>query len=371
MRRLHDPNKRAGLLREAGSALLLGLVLCGLVAFGYTRWAGSSDNPTPPTDPSESAAVAVAPVEQPQQEAPFLTVKPGKKFTAEELRKRYPFESMKDRLNYEIDRTDASEKPAELPAETMKRLQTVETSFDSWKRWELRRRSLAMLHSDQVEQFISREGFGLSRMPDPAPSFLELASAPPIPFTSLKNLPSDQDASGVAGGNKQAPAMNLLEAFHDSGRFNFLSPNGFGFVKDRDHVAGFVSHQFRSMPQMPAPGGKVSAESERDHWQVRRLELVSLLKHDKPAVYVSDALPRMQDLKKAKTRPLNEFEEKALKSLNEGEDLLAESTANRIHMVGSLRATKQCLECHNAHRGDLLGAFSYDLQREAPVRAEK
>src|SRR5262245_31336045 len=100
MRRLHDPNKRAGLLREAGSALLLGLVLCGLVAFGYTRWAGGSDSPTPPTDPSESAAVAVAPVEQPQQEAPFLTVKPAKKFTAEELRKRYPFESMKDRLNY-------------------------------------------------------------------------------------------------------------------------------------------------------------------------------------------------------------------------------------------------------------------------------
>jgi len=32
-------------------------------------------------------------------------------------------------------------------------------------------------------------------------------------------------------------------------------------------------------------------------------------------------------------------------------------------MLGSLRAAKQCLECHTAKRGDLLGAFSYVLHQ--------
>jgi hypothetical protein len=30
-------------------------------------------------------------------------------------------------------------------------------------------------------------------------------------------------------------------------------------------------------------------------------------------------------------------------------------------MLGSLRAAKQCLDCHNVQRGELLGAFSYRL----------
>ena len=68
--------------------------------------------------------------------------------------------------------------------------------------------------------------------------------------------------------------------------------------------------------------------------------------------------PRHQDPAPATT------EARALQSLREGEDLVAEATTHRIEMMGSLRATKQCLDCHHAHRGDLLGAFSYELQRD-------
>ena len=34
-------------------------------------------------------------------------------------------------------------------------------------------------------------------------------------------------------------------------------------------------------------------------------------------------------------------------------------------MFGALRATKQCLKCHDAARGDLLGAFSYTLRAKS------
>jgi hypothetical protein len=42
--------------------------------------------------------------------------------------------------------------------------------------------------------------------------------------------------------------------------------------------------------------------------------------------------------------------------------LVAESDAGRIRMLGGILAVKQCLQCHQAKVGDLLGAFSYELR---------
>src|SRR5207302_117604 len=98
-----------------------------------------------------------------------------------------------------------------------------------------------------------------------------------------------------AGGKPTNVASKLeqqLAGFHDQGRLNFLNPSSFGYIKDRNNVAGFQSHQFRSMPREPAA-------SDKEKWAVIRLELVSLLKHDHPVVYSSDHLPRMDDLKGA------------------------------------------------------------------------
>jgi hypothetical protein len=329
----------------------------------------------------------------PAESPPFIAVVPvaggatqvveeelpgGKKYDIVELRRRYPYESLAGRLEYEVGREDAGSKPAPLPAETDKRLKSEEENLAFQGQWHPRAKSLAQLHSDEVEGFISREGFGVSRMlgPSPAPRYLELVEAPPIPFASLKDFSPAEDANillplprdGVAGGDPERPTRGLLDVFHVVSLGNFLHPASFGHVKDRDHVAGFVPHRFSSMPEVPrqpVPGQK--AVPEKAKWLVRRLELVSLLKHEKPAVYVSEHLPRMDELKKAKTRPLTHFEDEALKALKEGEDLVARANATHIHLVGSLRAAKQCLDCHHASRGDLLGAFSYDLQRARPA----
>jgi len=49
-------------------------------------------------------------------------------------------------------------------------------------------------------------------------------------------------------------------------------------------VAGFQSHRFRKIP-------------EAKEVEVARLELVSLLMHKEPSVYLSDRLPQMDALK--------------------------------------------------------------------------
>lgn len=77
----------------------------------------------------------------------------------------------------------------------------------------------------------------------------------------------------------------------------------------------------------------------------------------------------MEALKGAKVRPLSEFEADALAKLRKGEDLVTDAAEREVRMVGSLRATKQCLQCHDVKRGDLLGCFSYDLVRVDGAKA--
>ncbi len=73
----------------------------------------------------------------------------------------------------------------------------------------------------------------------------------------------------------------------------------------------------------------------------------------------------MIEANRPQTRPLAAVRGKSVEgSRRAGDDLVTESSGDRIRMMGSLRAAKQCLECHDAKRGDLLGAFSWDLQRQ-------
>ena len=64
------------------------------------------------------------------------------------------------------------------------------------------------------------------------------------------------------------------------------------------------------------------------------------------------------------TRTLDLFEAAALPVLQRGEDLARERKGDQLRILGSIRAGQPCLKCHEAQRGDLLGAFSYALRRE-------
>ena len=55
----------------------------------------------------------------------------------------------------------------------------------------------------------------------------------------------------------------------------------------------------------------------------------------------------------------------ALAKLWHDEDVVVKSAGDDYRMLGSLRAAKQCLDCHSVQRGELLGAFSYSLRHEA------
>ena len=165
------------------------------------------------------------------------------------------------------------------------------------------------------------------------------------------------------------PTRERLNSLYETDKWEFVSNNLTGYVIDVDHVAGFVPHRLHRAQNVdmsvPLNSNWTSANAPQMIWAISSLQLVSLLKHEKPYVYDSKTLPDMQALPDAELRELDEFEQASLKSLHNGEDLCVQGRENQVRMLGSLRASKRCLRCHSVERGALLGAFTYEFVRES------
>jgi hypothetical protein len=270
-----------------------------------------------------------------------------------QLKNEYPYESLKERLpSRSIITSSPTNDPKRL--DNLERdLAEVSNDYGSWQRSE----ALKRLHETSVKEFTSRPGFGFDRM-----DFVDRADAQAFKmvydYVSNRPLVKQPDylrpfispVSGLKLNISDQNSFQLLK-LHDDGVLDFINPRGFGFAKDRDHVAGFLRHGMSKVPV-------TSLE-----WSVAHLELVGLVVHEKPVVYQSAYLPQMEEVQTIPTRPLDFFENEGLEALRRGEDLYFRGTDKEGRMMGSIRAVKQCLVCHEVSRGDLLGAFTYGLIR--------
>lgn len=265
-----------------------------------------------------------------------------------QLRQQYPYESLEERLPPRPSREPS-------PVSNPKRLNQLEEEIAKESGWvyDSRAGQLKRIHETSVEGFVNSAGFGVGRVMRPSePDAQTLKNdrdrSPPQPDYLT---PFIKPTSVLSATVPDWDSLKI-ERMHDRGILDFVNPKGFGYVKDRGHVAGFQSH------------GMTKAPDSSDAWVVARIDLVGLLRQEKPVVYVSANLPRMDELRAVPTRRLDDFEAEALKSLQGGEDLFVRGTNDKALMLGAIRATKQCLDCHGGNRGDLLGAFSYGLRRQ-------
>ncbi len=312
-----------------------------------------------------------------------------------ELRAEYPIVSLNDRLTYEArspryiptSAGDAREHhsetiadgnhSADIPEIPPNQLTLADEVTGNLKQFEseLKRADFSFrsyqfnqLHSASYEGFVRANGFGVMRMirvnrrsierqteehaPVPQPSPLndlpEFAESP----ADLEPDDTQPAATRLVDVDRSIDGLNLL---HRRGRNEFLNADRFGFIESRQRAVGFQPHAFRQEVHPHGPGLPPGL-------QIARLELVSLLKFPTPQVYVSDFLPDMEQLQDIPTRELDGFETAALAKLWTEQDIVVEEQSGEIRMLGSLRAGKQCLKCHNVRRGDLLGAFSYRIR---------
>jgi hypothetical protein len=259
------------------------------------------------------------------------------------MREIVPFESLTERLPLPKPQL----RPPSLRGAATDHLEQVEVSLDGAIFALVRTRFIKRLHETTVEIFINHPGFGVSRIPSTERDLKDVYSKP------APDQPGSPSPYAWSPGNPNASGTNLdekdLYGAHQKGVIDFVFSYGWGFAKDRNNVAGFQSHRFSEVPEAKA-------------WKVQTLDLVSLLLHDEPVVYVSKRLPRMGDVRDAPTRPLDAFEASGLAALRDGEDLFVAEVTDGLRMLGAVRAVKQCLGCHGGERGDLLGAFSYSLR---------
>jgi len=281
------------------------------------------------------------------------------------LRAVYPYESMEARLPAPKPNT----REVRLTAGASDRLDRVEAEINE-DRNGYRKSQLELLHEDAVALFINSPGFGIARMIRPTARSLTVnLRREPVPLQPGSRISSDWSPGELV----PPPAADeaFLAWMFEGSVEDFVFSRGWGYLKDRRHVAGFLSHRFSQVP-VPTDGWKVRNHTPQFsevptpsvRWKVRTLDLVGLLLHDAAVVYVSDHLPRMDELRSAPTRPLDKFESLGLATLRHGEDLLVTRDGDGIRMLGGLYSTKHCVACHGGERGDLLGAFSYTLQRD-------
>lgn len=286
-----------------------------------------------------------------------------------EARAEFPIEDLSPRLRYELERRHNkidSSAEIELAMPVSTRLVSMESQLNevSFGRvWALER-----LHDKNYEKFVRSNGFGFARMIPVSPYRARAPRIPTIGFAGLEFSEADRERvremkwqSLVPDGftwDTEESFLATPSEFHDRSELDFLLPESLGFVQSTTNVVGFSSHAFH-FPPMPLHREQDGA------WRLSNLQLVSLLKFDQPRVYELDHLPRMDHLASGDipTRSLDGFEENALPCLMRDEDYVIQESATTIRMLGSLRAGKNCLPCHSVRRGELLGAFTYEFER--------
>jgi hypothetical protein len=270
------------------------------------------------------------------------------------LKARFPFESLSSRLAFEKQNLPPNGKSMDpIHLNTIVTTDLYEQDDYYERRYYGRARGLRELHENARFHFARAAGFGFARMG--SLTYMVDDWEPRVPF----EMPYGVDLGS-------SPDRTNLYGVHRKVLTNFASPDRMGYARNVNEVAGFESHGLEDPPKWQS-----STDDAPLAWHVTRLELVSLLRHEEPRVYVAKTMPEMDKLADIPTRALSDFEKDALTQIATQKDIVFRDDADHVLMVGALRAGKTCLECHEGQRGKLLGAFSYEITPiEEPEKGE-
>jgi hypothetical protein len=268
---------------------------------------------------------------------PYALVATGGYLVTRGVLDRHPFESLEGRL----------------PSRSFEPVRMSEAALDSYEEENsvgsgIRDAALRQLHEDTLATFVQRFGFGASRMIGFDHLLREGTPRPP-----KQPQPGHLALSAAVDHEELKPSTASEKPIREMHSFcyeDFFTPRRFGYFVDRRHVAGFEPHGIHR---------ERGAQREYSQVRVRTVDLVGLVLHVEPVVYVSNDLPDMKNIASIPRRPLDVFEKQGLDSLRNGDPLFVRATPNGLRVLGPIRAVSQCTKCHDCERGTLLGAFSY------------
>jgi hypothetical protein len=202
---------------------------------------------------------------------------------------------------------------------------------------------ISQLHQEAYQHFISQPGMGRGRM---------------VPFLSVVQREWKMPEWTSEELAKEPPPHKGTK---DLGLIHRLSLQYFGDSNTKTQQERLA----RNAPILHSTGKEYKKEKNQ-FWEIKSLDLVGLVMHDTPMVYISNKIPLMMEMKDLPKRPIREldlFEAEGLQELWNGKDLYIRSKDTTIRVLGPIHAGKACLKCHHdTKEGDMLGAFSYTLR---------
>jgi hypothetical protein len=129
-------------------------------------------------------------------------------------------------------------------------------------------------------------------------------------------------------------------------------------------VEGFVNSPGFGRSRMVTPRDLARLSTlyiEGVSYAIGEIQLISTREEAEPFVYDTRGDATMRATRDAGHRPLKAPEANAIKQLKAGKDAVLVANGSRPMIVGAVRANESCLDCHQAKKGDLLGAFTYPL----------
>jgi len=175
--------------------------------------------------------------------------------------------------------------------------------------------------------------------------------SPQPPATLPATQPGTQPSAVPLYVGQKPDEWASYQAMHAYILDRFVRSEGFGFSRMR--------------PVQDAPRQKlIYADGAR--FFVGRVQLISPNDGKQPFAYVTnDEVVLKVRLKRAQHKPVDETVSNALDELKAGKEvILARTGDDGRELIGAVRATSACTECHSVPQGTLLGAFLYPLERE-------
>ena len=132
------------------------------------------------------------------------------------------------------------------------------------------------------------------------------------------------------------------------------------YLRRFESAPGFGSSRMLQPPMLDRRGVVALG---RQSYSIETIELVGLLKLDKPVVYVPLWHGSRPD--GFSGRSLSEFETRSLDEFRSGRNVTVadDDGSGTLQCVGSLRMKDSCMNCHRDKKaGDLVGAFTYRLR---------
>ncbi|HYG76685.1 MAG TPA: DUF3365 domain-containing protein [Planctomycetota bacterium] len=194
----------------------------------------------------------------------------------------------------------------------------------------------AELHRHYAKAFVEEEGFGMERM-EPLIRFHAVSS---WGFHShrRKRIKVDLKKIELIGVVQHAQPRVYVSPYLASDRL------WFEWISNEQSAA--------------TPGDQSRKKLLATHEEKPVMERVSAT--GKMVTRIAKA-PKMNQFRNTPTRAPDEFETKALEQLKRGDHVAWQMDKDGVRMVGALRATKDCMACHEVKEGALLGALAYRL----------